>query len=188
MFYRNSQKRIYLENVVYFVTFKTYDNFPYFQEEIFCDLFVEELLLCQKMKQFELHAFNVLYEHVHLLFQPMGKYNYSKIIQFLKRHSTRDINFVLNEGAIRESRLRGGGYEKYEQFVKKHDEKLVGLRNKFIEKYGLRQTEFPLFRWHKSFHDHIIRGERDFENHLLYTAYNHLKHGLPENWKYTSIS
>jgi len=33
-----------------------------------------------------------------------------------------------------------------------------------------------------------IRDEKDFVNHYHYTVYNHLKHILPENWKYTSLN
>jgi len=45
LLHRNSQKRIYLDNAVYFITFKTYDNYPYFKEQIFCDLFIKEKIM-----------------------------------------------------------------------------------------------------------------------------------------------
>ncbi|PIY96626.1 MAG: hypothetical protein COY66_03780 [Candidatus Kerfeldbacteria bacterium CG_4_10_14_0_8_um_filter_42_10] len=44
------------------------------------------------------------------------------------------------------------------------------------------------FRWQSSFYDHIIRNEKDFENHYRYTACNHLKHGLSNDWKYSSLN
>jgi hypothetical protein len=37
----------------------------------------------------------------------------------------------------------------------------------------------PPFRWHKSFHDHIIRDERDFRNHIRYITRQPEKHGIP---------
>lgn len=170
------------------MTFKTYDNFPYFKEKIFCDIFVENLKLCKELKQFELYAFNILYEHIHLLLKPMGKYNYSQIMQFIKRHATRDINYVINEGAIRESRLRGGEYEKFDEIIKNHDMLLKQYRKIFIGKYGKNQYSTPQFKWQKSFHDHIIRNDDDLEKHFNYIINNHLKHGLPEDWNYTSVN
>jgi len=59
-------------------------------------------------------------------------------------------------------------------------------RQKFIVHYGKNRT-IPKFKWQKSFHDHIIRIEKDFENHWNYINYNYLKHGLPEDWKFTGL-
>ncbi|PIY96686.1 MAG: hypothetical protein COY66_03515 [Candidatus Kerfeldbacteria bacterium CG_4_10_14_0_8_um_filter_42_10] len=177
--HRNSQKRIYLNNAIYFITFKTKDNYPYFKEQIFCDLFVEELKLCMKIKQFTLYAFNVLCEHIHLMLQPTGKYNYSQIVQFIKRHTSRNINILtLPEGEFGQIRLHDNTMDKC---VKEY-------RKIFIDKYRINQFTIPTFQWQHSFYDHIIRNEMDFQRHWQYISYNHLKHGLPENWKYTSLN
>ena len=43
--------------------------------------------------------------------------------------------------------------------------------------------------WQKRFWDHVIRDDRDFENHLHYIHYNPVKHGYvtdPRSWKYSS--
>ena len=176
--HRNSQRRIYLDNAVYFITFKTYGNFPYFKLPIFCDLFVEELMLCKTIKQFELYAYNVLYDHVHLLLKPRRKYNITKIIKSLKENASRDINYVItgryNVGDTSTCRLHVRGF-------------INECRKKFVNQYGTNQIHFPPFKWQQSFHDHVIRNEKDFANHYNYVVYNHQKHGLPENWKYTSL-
>jgi REP element-mobilizing transposase RayT len=44
----------------------------------------------------------------------------------------------------------------------------------------------PPFQLQKSFHDHVIHDEKDFEKHWYYTTYNYLKHGLAEDWAWTS--
>lgn len=186
--HRNSQKRIYLEEGIYFVTSNTNNRYPYFEEEIFCEVFMENLEICRQLKHFELYAYCLLYDHAHLLLKPGRGYNVSKIIQFIKRHTTRDINYIINGGAIRESRLRGGDYEKFGQIIKTHDNKLLDWRNAFINKHGHSQSSYPMFKWQKSFHDHVIRNDRDFTNHFQYTAYNHLKHGLGEGWYYSSVN
>ena len=43
--------------------------------------------------------------------------------------------------------------------------------------------------WQKRFWDHVIRDDRDFENHLHYIHFNPVKHGYvtdPCSWKYSS--
>jgi len=44
--------------------------------------------------------------------------------------------------------------------------------------------------WQSRFWDHIIRNEKDLNNHIDYIHYNPVKHGLvksPFEWKYSSI-
>jgi putative transposase len=53
---------------------------------------------------------------------------------------------------------------------------------------GLSPSETMKF-WQKRFWDHVIRDDRDFENHLHYVHYNPVKHGLvkdPRDWKDSS--
>ena len=48
-------------------------------------------------------------------------------------------------------------------------------------------TSFNL--WQERFHDHIIRDERDFDNHFDYIHWNPVKHGYvtkPEDWRYST--
>lgn len=180
--YRNSPKRIYIDGAIYFVTFRTRGGFPYFQEEIFCDIFMENLKLCKRIKGFELYAYSLLYEHSHLLVKPGTKYNISKIIKSLKENISCDINRVMgtNVSETPAFRLREIGAKKGIDYNK--------YRKRYLEKFGKRQTTFPLFRWLRSFHEHVIRDEKDFANHYNYVIYNHQKHNLPENWKYTSLN
>ena len=171
--HRNSQKRIYLDNYGFFTTIITYKRFPYFQEDIFCKLFTEELLLSQKLKKFELYGYAIMPDHVHLLIRPNGKYNISQIMQFIKRHFSRDANFVITgEGDIRECRLRGGRYEFLQQKLEHHDQKTKKYHQQVLQKYGRHQVKFPLFKWQRSFRDHIVRDERDLHNHLKYIQNN----------------
>ena len=82
----------------------------------------------------------------------------------------------------------GGDYEEFSNTIKIYNKKVEKLKICFIQKYGKKQTIIPKFKWQKSYHDHIIRNTRDFENHYNYTVYNFQKHNLPENWKYTSLN
>jgi REP element-mobilizing transposase RayT len=184
--HRNSQKRYYEPNAAYFTVTKTFKNIPYFKEPIFCDLFIEELKLCKKLKKFKLLGFCLIYDHLNLLIQPGEKFNISKVMQSIKKEFSRDANVVL-EGDIPECRLRG--QQRSKRFKKDFTiPNLFNYRKQFILKYGQNQCKIPKFKWQKSFHDHVIRDQQDLENHYIYTAYNFQKHNLPEDWKYTSLS
>ena len=175
--HRNSQKRIYQKNGIYFVTSKTKDNYPYFKEKILCELWIEELRLCKKLKKFELLAFCLLSDHFHLLVLPKGRENISRIMKFLKENFSRDANKIITTAsATAPSRLQLNNIIK-------------SSAKNFIKKYK-SDNSFPRFQWQKSFHDHLIRddSETDYHNHYEYTVYNHLKHSLPETWQYTSLN
>ncbi|MFZ5920143.1 MAG: REP-associated tyrosine transposase [Chloroflexota bacterium] len=66
------------------------------------------------------------------------------------------------------------------------------LKPNFTKAYkkliGLEQSQ-PMKFWQKRFWDHIIRDDRDFENHLHYIHYNPVKHGYvkdPRDWPFSS--
>ena len=131
------------------------------------------------------------------------------------RYFTFSRNFS-NEGDIGQCRLRGKNEIKIEGDVVLHRrgngfgaEKHPRLRDRCIDKINetnwrnifdenvviplcqkfLRENNphsFPQFKWQKSFHDHVIRNQKDLENHFNYTVNNFRKHDLPENWKWNS--
>ena len=209
--HRNSQKRHHQENKTYFITCSVKDKKDFFKESLFCELFVEELRLVKQLKQFELHAFGLNYNHFHLLIMSSQEFDISKIMQSLRRHFIRNVNIVMGfneqnippESAIGQSRFHGEALflktnnvseipkahnsRESKEIIKAFDLHSLKLKNKFTQKYGANQ-DVPKFQWQKSFHDHVIRNEKDFKRHHYYTQYNFLKHGLPKNWRYTSLN
>lgn len=66
------------------------------------------------------------------------------------------------------------------------------LKTNFTREYkkqiGLSSSQSMKF-WQKRFWDHVIRDDRDFENHLHYIHFNPVKHGCvkdPRSWKHSS--
>ena len=66
------------------------------------------------------------------------------------------------------------------------------VKSNFTREYkkllGLSSSESMKF-WQKRFWDHVIRDDRDFENHLHYIHYNPVEHGYvndPRNWQDSS--
>jgi len=95
MEHRDSQKRIYIKNAIYFITTNTFEAYPYFKEDILCELFAKDLELCQNLKEFNIFGYKVNPDHVHLLIQPKGKNNHSEIMRSLKTNISRNINFIM---------------------------------------------------------------------------------------------
>ena len=66
------------------------------------------------------------------------------------------------------------------------------LKPNFTREYkrqlGLNSTQSMNF-WQKRFWDHVIRDDRDLENHLHYIHFNPVKHGYtddPRVWEHSS--
>jgi len=198
MLFLEKTKRIIIPEGVYFVTVNTKDQYPYFREEILCELWIEELRLCKELKKFELFAFCLNYDHFHMLLRPGKEVDISKVMQCLKRNFSRDANKIISGdilvtaipqsrlGANMDSRLQEGG-QTFGRLQKEHQGFVQKLKDKFSHKYD-HSSSFPRFFWQQSFYDHVIRDERDLEEHYKYTAYNFDKHELPKDWKYTSLN
>ena len=182
--HRNSQKRIY-GNYIYFITCNTEDRTEYFKDDILCDFWIEELKLAKQDKQFNLYAFCLNYEHFHFIIKPNNHIaNYSQIMHFLKRNSSQNINKILG---YTQFKISNEGDNAHCRLHWKFDKIIYKFHQKYIIKYG-EKFHHPKFKWQKSFHDHIIRNEHDFNYHWNYTMYNFKKHNLPENWKYTGLN
>lgn len=199
MLHRNSQKRIYLERCVYFITTNTHARYPYFQEDILCELFIEELLLCQKLKEFNLLGYKVNPEHVHLMFQPNERHDFSEIMHFLKKNASYNINKLLSSSNPQKRRCVTSPLEPLDELVtanaaippfsntaiKDMDHKIQQLKKRYDIKYSKGSSGSPHFKWQKSFHHHIIEDQRDLYNHLMYIKGQWIKHGQDENkWCY----
>lgn len=187
--HRNSQKRFYDDELAYVVTVNVDEKVPFFKEEIFCELWLEELRLCKELKKFELYGFCLNYDHFHMILRPGSEANLSEVMRSFKTNFSRNANRVLGftdfpkiNSQPMKARSRDLAFRMLSYF-----ESVKALKGKFIEKYD-KNHKFPKFKWQQSFHDHFIRDDQDFENQANYVIYNFLKHGLPKNWKYTSLN
>jgi len=213
MLHKNSIRRICFPGAIYYVVFKTKNNYPYFKEQIFCDLFIENLKICKVLKGFKLYAFSIIYDHVNLMIEPNNKFDISHVMKSLKRNVSRNINIIMGYtnnypnnpvGHTILCGLRGMGdvfkgkiiglpiLNPHELYVWKFD--VQRYQDLFNQKFK-NGTPYPKFKWQRKFYDHYIRfhdnhlkKQKDWDNHYDYTVYNHLKHGLPKNWQYTSLN
>ncbi len=77
-------------------------------------------------------------------------------------------------------------YSKILRFIKKiFTAEVVKTHKELTRNY---RGEYNL--WQRRFWDHVIRDERDYENHVNYIHYNPVKHGLVErvlDWPYSTF-
>jgi len=192
--HRNSQKRIIFKDAVYFVTSKTHNNYPYFRERIFCDLFIENLRLCKQLKGFLLFGWVLNYDHFHSQIQPNDKWNISNVMYSIKKQFAHDVNRVIGFNKPyphmeADKRLPASGGNIYllsddiRKMINKHQNYVNQLSREFKQKCPTRHP-YPKFRWQSSFFDEYIRNDKSFDNHLDYIIYNLDKHNLPSDWPY----
>lgn len=189
--HRNSQKRFYGKDYTYFVTVVTQNRIPYFEEKIFCEIFYENLRICIEMKAFVLHGWFLGYDHFHMLVTPGEKANISEIMRSLKTNVSCDINRIMTfESEVTAPRFQVGYLPPPRlQEIYRHRPDFFQLYSKFHQKYPHEHMiPYPKFKWLKSFHDHVIRDERDFETHMRYIEYNPIKHKMPEGWKWWGVT
>jgi putative transposase len=182
--HRNSQKRAYEEGAEYFITTVTQDRYPYFNEPILAELFIRDLWFAKQLKQFDLFGYAVMHDHVHLLIQPRGKFNYSQIMHNVKRVFSLHANQIMFSAPSNPTPADDDIYHRLQW-----SEVLIELHARFIAKNGGNHG-IPPFKWQSSFRDHVIRDEEDYLNHLEYIHNNAVKHGLasePEKypWMWT---
>jgi len=191
MIHKGNQKRIYFEGARYFVTFNTSNRITYFSEPLLCEVFILSLYLSKFFYNYDLYAFVILLDHGHILFLPHKSQDLSKVMRYIKRHTARNINFVLgysSEEEIGQSLLRlGDKYCKRKTEIENYNKKLVKLRQKFVIKYGLKNNIYPKFSWQRSFLDHYIRNDKDFDQHISYIYNNPFKHDILNSEKYQYI-
>ncbi len=192
--HRNSQKRIYPPGAAYFITTLTRGRYPYFAEGVLCRMMVDILRVHEERLGFRLHGCAIMPDHVHLLITPGDDHSYSRIMFSLKKQSSHNMNRILGynlvfydepgripgndgqdvpeESAQALARFHGGGPGRH---FREFDARLRAYRAEFVDTHSGRLPH-PPFRWQKSFHDHFIRDERDFANHLGYVARQCEKH------------
>ena len=204
MLHQNSQKRIYGKNKIYFITFYPKNRYKFFQETVFCQILFNVLKFSQKFHDFKFYGIVILFEHVHLMVRPISC-DISKLTAFLKRHSSRYNNVIiknnfdkLHESGFHkstssdpsESRNNSIQFQKRLENLNSEQKQIVIWMEQKMKDYNyIYQKKYvssflPKFQWQRGFHDHIIRNENDFLNHLNYIKINPTKHKLVKSEKH----
>jgi putative transposase len=93
--------RNYVEGGTYFFTLVTKSRQPLFQDPALCELFMAGIDKVKSHQPFELIAYCILPDHIHLLVGlPSGVSDYSNIIKEIKRSVTLSIRKHLNQQGL----------------------------------------------------------------------------------------
>ncbi len=183
------------ESRLVFVTSKTFRNTKVFNDPKKASLLLQCIDYQVKKKYINLFAWVIMPDHFHLLVEVIGKKNISEIMQSIKGNFSWMLDRD-NRSRIAHARLRpedSGPREKHElrggvsnSPANHHNPKTVdqAFEPDHHEKVHGQKI------WQPSFHDHVIRDENDFNNHIEYIHYNPVKHGLvddPGDWKWSSF-
>ena len=154
-------KRIYLPGEVYFITTKTFKNQKIFDNSLICELLIKVLVDCRLKYKFKLYGYVIIPDHVHLLIMPAEKMNISEAIHRIKG------NFA------------------YQYLITRNHK---GSATRWGENVDSNRVADPLWVgglinpiWQKSFYDHIIRNDLDFEEKLNYIHGNPVKHNITDS-------
>jgi len=140
--------RYYIPGSAVFITEVVQSRELVFRNPNHIDLLQEILQNVKVLHPFIMLGYVFLFDHFHMIIQPVGESNFSDIMHSLKPNFTRE----------------------------------------YKKRLGIPSSQ-PMKFWQKRFWDHVIRDDRDFENHLHYIHFNPVKHGYekdPRDWKYSS--
>lgn len=165
------KKRIHIKKAAYLLTTNTQGGVPFFQEDIFCNIFIDVLANCQKIKPFNLIAFKINPDHIHVILQPTGDFNISQIMQSVKKTASLQINQVMH------SIFPKSQYSQYEWTPT-----LKVYRQCYLRKFNYKGIHsYPKFDWQDGFDDRLIKTKEAFKNRVFYVQNQHIRHDLPEN-------
>jgi putative transposase len=88
-----SLKRLNLENYLSFITTKTINNYPFFTNPINAEIVVSTIYFGRKNNWFDLLAFVVMPDHLHLIIASKQK-NISQSMHSIKSFSSKEINKI----------------------------------------------------------------------------------------------
>ena len=161
MFNTERPRREYFEDELVFITSNVQDNLPIFYKDELAEIVVSVLEFLVKRGDMDLYAYVVMPNHIHLMFSPLKKKNYSQVMHSLKSYSSNEIKKLIAS----EARCLAYRDEVYDLDVVKNVSEARCLA------YGKKV-------WQRSFYMHFILDEDDFFTHYEYIHYNPEKHGV----------
>jgi len=168
------------DSYVHFTTTATYKNRPYFRNEEFCRILLEELKLYSKKYGFTLIGYVIMPDHLHLLIWwdrwEKLELSISKIMQGVKGVTARRIIDL----------LVGNGLEQMLQPTPMRREQMPSLTPKSAKSHR-RNLRYRL--WQRGFYDFNIYSEEKLLEKLNYVHHNPIRDGLvlsPGDYKWSS--
>jgi len=149
---------------IFFVTTTVVGFTRVFTKNIYCELFIRNILHYQKKYHFIILAYVIMPSHFHWIIIVDGQYGtISDIMRDIKKYSAWDIM----------------------EEIEKNDENLMDIFKNASKGFKNQKRKF----WMQRFDDEVIRNEKMFWTKLHYIRSNPVEAGLvkrPEDYKYSS--
>ncbi len=163
----------------HFLTFSCYQQRPFFKSDRTCHWFLESLDSGRTKNPFDLWAYVIMPEHVHLVLQPHEGTQISRILQSVKLSVTRKaVNWIKkNGGSLKQMEdlrpdgrvglrfwQRGGGYDRNLRSVNDVHEKIAYIHNNPVRR-GLAERpedwQWSSFASHQNETNSLIKIDRE---------------------------
>ncbi|HUV52570.1 MAG TPA: transposase [Dehalococcoidia bacterium] len=175
---------------VHFVTTRTYENHPYFENDEFLNILLEELKFYSKKNGFTLMGYVIMPDHVHLLLwwdkEEKPGLSISKIMQVVKGATSRQIvDLVQTKGleqTLQATHKESGTQRTCKRELQAIHESGIGSKS---HKRNLRHRI-----WQPGFYDFNVHSEEKLLEKLNYMHNNPVKAGLvssPQDYKWSSF-
>ena len=160
---RKKLKRYDIPGHAHELTFSCYHRFHYMKDHIVCSIFIDELTHAREHFFFQLWAYVLMPNHVHLFIYPTQKdYKISTILQSIKgKTSKRYRDILLKENPERYNKLS------------------ITVSNKKVFRFWQAGGGFDRNLW----------NAKAIHNSIKYIEYNPVRAGLvnaPEEWQWSS--
>ena len=87
-------KRYYEEGCAYFITTKTHNNLPLFNNEKNCKILLVIFEYFKLTLDYKIYAYCLMPDHLHIVLQTMGKYDFSYVMKMIKGSFARKYNKI----------------------------------------------------------------------------------------------
>ena len=187
--YKNSQKRLYQTNGIYFITTVTKNRYPYFLDwekgdcldQVVAEVIFNSIFIQQQKNGFNLYEYALLSDHMHLLVKPCLGNNISSIVRDLKRNISRNLNILFGFDYF------WAGEDSNHHLPKNNQDSIYGQESfqgclsmkQYIDTH--KQSYYharPQFKWQRGFHDEIIKSRHQFKGVISYIRGNYKKHNV----------
>jgi REP element-mobilizing transposase RayT len=163
--------RTHIKNAAYHINWDTKNKFPFFNEDIFSQILIDNFEFYQVKKEFNLIAFKINPDHIHSIIQLTGDFRISQIVQSIKRSSSNQINQIIHH------EMDENPYEKMDWAEQLQQYHIQYKRiNNFETKYFQNK-----FSWHRGFNDVLIRNSIQMKSAIKYIRDQAIHHDYQEN-------
>jgi REP element-mobilizing transposase RayT len=168
-----TQRRIYQEEYPYFVTFRIRDNYPLFEDDKMAELLANEIIVSSYIKKYDILAYQIMPEHVHLLVYNNTDRRYLKNDRTLESVRSGTVNNGRSTSTERTfSKVRSDILK--QQFT--ISDLMQSIKGNFSRKIHMGNI------WQKRFYTRIVNNRRYLRTVIGYIKHNPIKAKLSNKY------